>query len=160
MPGLGLIFWMTIAFGLVVYILKKFAWKPILLMLQERERQLVKSQSDARRIEMEMTQLSQLRARKLAEGEKLVEQMTIEAHSKAEAILEEAREKSREEARIIISRADETVEAFKKEAMQEIRAQISSLSIDMAEKILEDEFSDRDRNTHYVDMLLDKLVLN
>ncbi len=160
MPGLGLIFWMTIAFGLVVYILKKFAWKPILLMLQERERQLVKSQSDARRIEMEMTQLSQLRARKLAEGEKLVEQMTIEAHSKAEAILEEAREKAREEARIIISRADETVEAFKKEAMQEIRAQISSLSIDMAEKILEDEFSDRDRNTHYVDMLLDKLVLN
>ncbi len=160
MPGLGLIFWMTVSFGLVLYILKKFAWKPILNVINQREKQLAKSFSDAKRIDYEMSQLAVVKTSKLAEAEQIREEIIAKAHADAERIIEEAREKAREEARIIGERADELIAAYKKEAMQEIKAQLSALSLDLAEKVLREEFSDRERNARYVDKLLEKVTHN
>ena len=160
MPGLGLIFWMTLAFGLVLYILKKFAWKPILQVLNEREKQLEKSFSDARRIEYELTQLDAVKTTKMAEAEQIREEVIAKAHADAEKIVAEAKEKAREEARIIAQKADELIAIYKKQAMEEIKSQLSVLSLDMAEKVLKEEFSDRSRNARYVNKLLEEVGKN
>ncbi len=160
MPGLGLVFWMTMAFGLVLYILKKFAWKPILYVLNEREKQLAKSFSDAKRIEYELTQLDAVKTTKMAEAQKIREEVIAKAHTEAEKIVAEAKEKAREEARIIAERADELIATYKKQAMEEIKGQLSMLSLDIAEKVLKEEFSDRSRNARYVNRLLEEVGKN
>ncbi len=160
MPGLGLIFWMTVAFGFVMLILKKYAWKPILKVLHEREIKLAQSFSDARRIEQEMSQLEVRKQAKIQETDILCQEMTARAKAEADRIIEEAREKALAEARVITDQADEMVQAYKLQAMEEVRSQLSTLSLDIAEKILEEEFSDRDRNARYVDKLLTDMVMN
>ena len=160
MPGLGLIFWMTLAFGCVLYILRKYAWKPILEVLNERENLLAKSFKDAKRVEYEMSQLAAVKTEKLAEAEKAREKIIARAQKDAEGIVEEAREKAREEARLLSENAEEVANKYKREAMQEIRDQLSALSVDLAEKILKEEFSDKQRNATYVSKLLDEVALN
>ncbi len=160
MPSLGLIFWMTVAFGCVLYILRKYAWKPILEVLYDREQLLAKSFKDARRIEFEMTQLAAVKTEKLAEAEKEREMIIARAEKDATRILEDARENAREETRILAESAEEMVNKYKKEAMQEIKDQLSALSVELAEKILKEEFSDKQRNTIYVRKLLDEVAVN
>ena len=160
MPGLGLIFWMTVAFGCVLYILRKYAWKPILKVLDEREQLLARSFKDAKRIEFEMSQLAAVKTEKLAEAEKEREVIIARAEKDAERILEEAREKAREETRILSENAEEMVKKYKREAMQEIKDQLSALSVELAEKILREEFSDKQRNAVYVRKLLDEVPVN
>ncbi len=160
MPGLGLIFWMTVSFGFVLLILKKYAWRPILQVLNQREKHLAKSFSDAKRIEYEMSQLATLKTDKVAEAKKTYEEITAKARADAEKIIEEAKEKAREEASIIAEKADEMINSYKKEAMEEIKGQLSALSLDIAEKVLKEEFSDRERNARYVNKLLDKVTVN
>ncbi len=160
MPGLGLVFWMTVAFGCVLYILRKYAWKPILKVLDEREQLLARSFKDAKRIEFEMTQLAAVKTEKLAEAEKEREMIIARAEKDATRILEEAREKAREETRILAENAEEMVKKYKREAMQEIKDQLSALSVELAEKILKEEFSDKQRNTIYVRKLLDEVPVN
>jgi len=160
MPGLGLIFWMTVSFGFVLLILKKYAWKPILNVLNQREKKLAKAFSDAKRIEYEMSQLAVLKTDKVAEAEKLYEEITEKAHAEGERIIESAKEKAREEARIISEKTDEMINKYKKEAMMEIRSQLSALSLDIAEKVLNEEFSDRERNTRYIHKLLEEVAAN
>lgn len=160
MPGLGLIFWMTVAFGIVLVILKKYAWKPILNVLNQREAKLAQSLANAKRIEKEVAQLAELKSAKIAEAEKLYDETTAKAHVDAEKIIDEAREKARQEAKDIMDRADELIAAYKKEAMREIQSQLSALSLDIAEKVLHEEFSDRERNARYVKKLLDQVVEN
>ena len=160
MPGLGLIFWMTIAFGFVLLILKKYAWSPILNVLHERENKLAQSFSDARRIEQEMSQLAVLKTKKIAEAEKHYSEIISRAQLDADRIIEEAREKATEKARLITEKADEMVEAYKQEAMREVKSQLSALSLEIAEKVLMEEFSDKDRNARYVNKLLDEIVMN
>ncbi len=160
MPGLGLIFWMTVAFGCVLLILKKYAWKPILNVLHQREMQLAQSFNDARRIEHEMTQLDALKTEKIAEAEKLHANIVAKAHTEAEQIIMAAKEKALAEAKIITDKADEMVESYKKEALREVKNQLSALSLDIAEKVIHEEFSDRERNTQYVNKLLDKVTVN
>ncbi len=160
MPGLGLIFWMTISFGFVLLILKKYAWRPILHVLNQREKHLAKSFSDAKRIEYEMSQLATLKASKVAEAEMTYEEITARAYADAEKIIEKAKEKAREEARLITEKTDELINTYKKEAMEEIKGQLSDLSLDIAEKVLKEEFSDRERNARYVNKLLEEVTVN
>jgi F-type H+-transporting ATPase subunit b len=160
MPGLGLVFWMTIAFGFVLLILKKYAWTPILNVLQERENKLAQSFSDAKRIEQEMSELATLKTEKIAEAEKVFNEITAKAQTEAERIIDDAKEKAREEARMIKEKADELVESYKQEAMREVKNQLSALSLDIAEKVLLEEFSDKKRNARYVNKLLDEVVMN
>ncbi len=160
MPGLGLIFWMTVAFGIVLFILKKYAWKPILQVMYAREQQLEKSLSDAKRISYEMSQLETMKSKKIAEADKAYEEIIAKAHSQAGSIISEAREKAQDEAREIGQKTAELMEQYKAEAFRQIKSQISTLSMDIAEKVLKEELSDRKRNTLYVSKLLDEIEVN
>lgn len=160
MPGMGLIFWMTLAFGCVLYILRKYAWKPILEVLNEREKFLAKSIEDAKRIEHEMTQLATVKTEKLTEADYARAEIIARAKADAERIVEEAKEKAGEEARRLSVDAEKMVKKYKREAMQEVKDQLSALSVDLAEKILKEEFSDKKRNDIYVRKLLDEVTAN
>ncbi len=160
MPGLGLIFWMTVAFGTVLIILKKYAWKPVLSVLNAREKQLAKSFSDARRIEHEMAQLATVKTEKIAEAEKAYEDILGRAQADARKIIADARQKAEDEAREIEEKTEEIMQQYKEDAFRKIKGQISSLSIEIAEKILLEELSDRERNSRYVSSLLDKIEVN
>lgn len=160
MPGLGLVFWMTVSFGVVLFILKKYAWRPILQVLDTREKTLAKSFSDARRIEHEMTQLAELKNSRIAEAEKIYEEITAKARADAEMIINEAKQKAHDEAREIGEKTDELIQQYKEEAFRRIKDQISALSMDIAEQVLLEELSDRDRNTRYASHLLDKIEVN
>ncbi len=160
MPGLGLIFWMTIAFAVVLYILKKYAWQPILQILNAREKELAKSFSDAKHIEYEMSQLDVAKSTKIAEAEKSYKEIVAKAEADANLIIEEAKQKAEEEAQEIGEKAEEMIQRYKKEAYSQIKEQLSSLSLELAEQVLLEEFSDRGRNKQYVSKLLDKMNVN
>ncbi len=160
MPGLGLIFWMTVAFGIVLFILKKYAWKPILQVIYAREQQMEKSFSDAKRINHEMSQLEAMKSTKIAEADTAYEEIIAKARADAETIIAEAKDRAHDEAREIGEKAEELIKQYKDEAFRQIKSQISRLSMDIAEKVLTEELSDRERNSHYVRKLLDEIEVN
>lgn len=159
-PGIGLVFWMTLSFGLVLMILRKYAWRPILSSIKARERSIVRSLVNARRIEEEMQQTDVRKEKILAEAEKMYHERLEKADQEAEELMAASRLKASEEAKRILDEAVSVVEAQKKAAMLEIREHIASLSFDIAEKVLEEEFHDKDRNVRYVSKLLDEMILN
>ncbi len=159
-PGIGLIFWMTLSFGLVLMILRKYAWRPILSAIKARERSIVRSLVNARRIEEEMLQVDIQKEKILKEAERLYHERLEKADQEAEELMVASRLKATNEARRILDEAGNVVEAQKKLAMMEIREHIATLSFDIAEKVLEEEFHDKERNTRYVGKLLDEMILN
>jgi len=159
-PGLGLIFWMTVSFGMVLLILRKFAWQPILANIRARERTIARSLINARRMEEEMLGLEKLKAEKAAEIEKLAREMMLQANMEAEKIMDESRKKALDEAAKILDDANGVIESQKKAAMMEIKDQVASLSVEIAEKVLQEEFSDKEKSSRYVHQLLEKVMLN
>lgn len=159
-PGLGLIFWMTISFSVVLLVLRKYAWRPILANIRARERTIAKSLINARRMDEEMLKFEKLKMQRMAELEQETQEMMKQAMENAGNIIDQARKKATEEAGKILNEAHLVIEAQKKAAMLDIKNQIAQLSIDMAEKVLQEEFSDKEKSNRYVNRLLDKTILN
>lgn len=159
-PGLGLIFWMTIAFVCVLLILRKYAWKPILANIRIRERTIAKSLLNARRIEDELTASDVVRAKRLQETERLCLDMVKHAEAEHDRIVAEAKTHAHKQAQVIIENASISVERHKQRAMMEVKGQVAKLSLEMAEKVLVEEFKERERSVNYVHGLLDKMLPN
>lgn len=159
-PGLGLIFWMTISFGLVLLVLRKYAWHPILASIRLRERVIAKSLINARRIEKELAELQQLRLEKIQETEALIQEIHKHAVEEAEELIAQAKKSAFVESGRIIEEATKSIEVQKMNALKEIKGEVARLSMDMAEKVLQEEFSDKAKNTRFVNHLLDSMMLN
>lgn len=159
-PGLGLIFWMTLSFGLVLLVLRKYAWQPILASIRVRERVIAKSVINSRRIEEELAGLEQIKLEKILETEKFIQEIQQHAHEEAAEIIAQAKRTAVMESRRIIDEAVRSIAIQKKAALMEVKGEVARLSVDMAEKVLQEEFSDKSRNTLFVQQLLDKMILN
>lgn len=159
-PGIGLLFWMTVSFSLVLIVLRKYAWRPILSNIRIRERVIARSVIQARQVEEELAQLEQTRIDSLRKTEKTIQEMHKHADEEAVEIIAKAKKAAVVEARKIIEEAMKSIEIQKKSAMLEIKDEVASLSVEMAEKVLQEEFSDKSRNTVFVHKLLDKMMLN
>lgn len=159
-PGLGLIFWMTLSFAMVLLILRKYAWNPILTSIRMRERVIAKSLINARRIEEDLAQIQAISERRTEDTEKQCKAMLHAAEEEAEHIIHAAKSQALIEATKIMAQSAQVVESQKKAAMLEVRGQIAKLSLDMAEKVLQEEFSDPERNKVFVKQLLNELVPN
>jgi len=144
-PGLGLIFWMTISFGIVIWILGKFAWKPIMKALKEREESIDEAlhAADKAREEMKTLQFSNEQLLKEAKEERDI--ILREARKVKDNIIEEAKQKATEESNRIIETAKENIHFEKMAAITDLKNQIAELSIDIAEKIMKTELN-RDDN--------------
>lgn len=141
-PGIGLIFWQTLTFILVLFLLSKFAWKPIMASLRERENSIESALRMADQAKLEMQALK-------ADNEKLLQEARIErdrilreASEAGNALVEQAKNKANEEGSRMIENARVAINNEKKAAMTEVKNLAGSLSIEIAERILKHELKD------------------
>lgn len=159
-PGIGLIFWMTLSFGLVVWLLGRFAWKPIMRGLRERENSIQEALSAADKAREEMKALQFSNEALLQEAKDERDAILKEGRKIREKILEDARIKANEEAERIIGTARESIQYEKMAAITELKNQVAQLSIDIASNILKEELKDKARHEAYVRKELENLKLS
>lgn len=159
-PGLGLIFWMTISFGLVLFILAKYAWKPILKSLKEREASIDEALHEADKAREEMKQLQFSNETLLREAKNERDAILNEARKVREKMIDEARTKANEEANRIVENAKERIENEKMAAITELKNQIALLSIEIAEKLIREELSKDKKQEILIQKMLDDIKSN
>ena len=153
-PAIGLMFWTVVIFILLLVILKKFAWKPILKAVDDRNNSITEALSSAEKAKAEMEELS-------ANNEKILQEARIERDSiikEARAIKEntisEAKNKASIEAEKIILSAKEQISNEKMKAMTELKNEIADISIQMAEKIIKSELKDSESQKKLIEETL------
>ncbi len=159
-PDVGTIFWMLLMFIIVLVILRKFAWAPILKALQNREKSIEDSLRSADRAREEMERLKADNEKIMAEARQERDNMLRDTKKTSEKILSEAREKAGEEARLLIEATQELIEHEKESAVDEIRRQVAVLSVDIAEKILREKLKDEKQQKELIQKLLQDIKLN
>ncbi len=141
-PAFGLIFWQTLIFLVVLYILGKFAWKPILGALKTREDSIDEALRSAERAKEEMADLKADNEKLLAEA-KLERDKMLKAASK---IAEDMKDQAKSDAKVVgekmIDEARTSIESEKNDAIQQIKDQVAELSIQITEKLLKKNLSD------------------
>jgi len=159
-PGFGLIIWMTIALLIVLFVLKKYAWKPIMNALKEREGSIEDSLRAADRAREEMKELKLDNEKLLREAKDERDAILREARTIKEKIIDDAKERAGREANNIVESAKVRIENEKKAALVEIKNTIATTSIDIAEKILREEFKDKKKQAVYIENMLKEARLN
>lgn len=159
-PGIGLIFWMTLSFGIVLFILKKFAWKPILKSLRDREDTIDEALNTANKTREEMKQLQFSNEALLKQAKEERDGILSDARKIKESIIEESKSKANEEANRIIEGAKESIQNEKMAAITDLKNQLAVLSIEIAEKILKEELSEAKKQKEYVQKLIDDVNFN
>jgi F-type H+-transporting ATPase subunit b len=159
-PSFGLIFWTLLAFLLVFFILKKYAWKPILKSLNDREQGIADSLATAERVKAEMVQLKGENEALLAKAREERAQLLKEARDTRDKIVNEAKEQAKIEAGKIISDAQAAIEQQKMAALTEVKNQVGNLVVEVAEKILRRELADKGQQESYIRQLTNESKLN
>lgn len=159
-PGLGLIFWMTLSFSILLWILAKFAWKPIMKGLKERENTIDEALNAANKAKEEMKELKFSNEQLLKEAKEERDNILRDARHVKENIIEEAREKAGEEANRIVENAKEAIQYEKMAAITEMKNELASLSIEIAEKILKEELKATDKQKKLIDKLIKEVSDN
>lgn len=159
-PGLGLIFWMTLSFGIVIWILGKYAWKPIMKSLKEREDSIEDALHAADRAREEMQQLKVGNEKLLDKAREERDAILREARKVKDKIIEDARAKANDESNRIVESAKERIQNEKMAAMTDLKNQVANLSIEIAEKILRDELREDKKQKDYIQKLIDEININ
>ncbi|MBQ6069772.1 MAG: F0F1 ATP synthase subunit B [Bacteroidales bacterium] len=159
-PGLGTFVWMLVSFGVLVFILGKWGWPMLLKALKNREKAIADSLNAAEKAREEMKQLVAHNEDLLKEAKAERDEMLRNARLTSEKIVEDARLKATEEADRIVENARENINYEKLKAMHELKNQIASLSIDIAEKLMKSELSDRQRADKLIQQELENAHLN
>lgn len=158
-PGIGLLFWMLVSFLSVFFILKKYAWKPILNALKEREESIDEAlkSADTAKAEMKKFQADNELILQKAREEKA--QMLHDAKEIKKQIINDAKSEAAEEGRKMIENARSVIETEKATALNEIKKQVAELSVSIAEKILQKELEDQKAQNEMVDKMLSDIKL-
>jgi len=159
-PELGLFFWTLIAFLIVVFVLRKFAWKPIISSLDEREKGIADAISTADNLKKEMGQMKAENERIMAEAREERAQMLKEAKEMKDRIVNEAKDQAKAEANKIIADAQQQIQQQKMAALTEVKNEIGTLAVEVAEKILRKSLATAEAQDSYVSMLAEDIKLN
>ena len=159
-PSIGLLFWMIISFGIVFLILKKFAWKPILNTLKERDNSIAEALNAAQRAKDEMASLKSSNEKILNDAKLERDSLLKEAREMREAMINEAKGKASAEAEKIVASARETIQNEKMAAITELKNQVATLSIEVAGKVLRQSLASDEKQKAYVKQLLEEVKLN
>lgn len=159
-PGIGLIFWTTIVFLLLVGILGKYAWKPILGAIKTREEGIEKALASAESALNDMRELKSNNEKILAEARNERDALIKEAREAKDAIINEAKSKAQKDADRILTSAREQIINEKNAAVTELKNQVATLSIEIAEKILRSELSSDEKQKALVSNLMKDVNLN
>ena len=159
-PNIGLIFWQLVIFLIVLFLLAKFAWKPILGSLKEREDSIESALRMADQAKLEMQQLKAGNEKLIAEARMERDKMMQEATQMANQLIEQAKSKATEEGSRLIMQAREAIQNEKHAALTEVKNTAAKLSIDIAERILRRELADSGSQQQLVDSYLKDVKLN
>lgn len=159
-PGIGLIFWMTLAFGTVFFVLSKFAWPSILRALKEREQHIEEALQAADITKEEMKKLKIDNEKLLREAKDERDAILNDARKIRDKMIDEARIRANEEADRIVESARERIENEKMAAMVEMKNQIAKVSIDIAEMILREKMKSDKAQTDFIERIIDESRLN
>ena len=140
--SLGLFFWQTLIFLGLFFLLKKFAWKPILDAVNEREEGIKNALLSAEKAKEEMTSLQSDNEETLKKARSERDSLLKEAREIKQQLIDEAKSEAKNEAKKIISQAQETIQNEKNAAIVDLKNQVAGLSIDIAEKVLKEKLSD------------------
>lgn len=159
-PGIGLIFWMTLSFAILIWLLAKFAWKPIMKGLKEREQSIDEALNAANKAREDMKELKFSNEKLLMEAKEERDNILRDARKVKDSIIDEAREKANEEANRIIENAKEAIHYEKMAAIHDMKNQLADLSIEIAEKILKEELSDKSKHDKLIERMLKEINQN
>src|SRR5436190_23803697 len=159
-PEFGLIFWMTVSFLIVLFLLKKFAWKPILDSLRDRETSIEEALNSAKKARDEVANMKAENERILQDARNERDVLLKQARETKDQIVNEARTKAQSEADRIITNARETINNEKIAAVNEFKNQVASLSIEIAEKVLQKEMAAPDTQKKLIQDLLKDIKVN
>ncbi|TAH41083.1 MAG: ATP synthase F0 subunit B [Bacteroidetes bacterium] len=159
-PEIGLIFWMSISFLCVLFILGKFAWPMILKSLKEREQSIAEALNAAKKAKEEMAALKDDSEILLRQARAERDLMLKEARDAKDAIIAEAKLKAQTEGSKLIAQAQEAINNQKMAAITELKNSVASMSIEIAEKILRQELSRDEKQRSLMKTLMDDINLN
>jgi len=159
-PGIGLMFWMLVSFGLVLFVLGKYAWKPIMKGIHQREDSIEKALEAANDAKKEMLKLKAGNEQLLRDAKDERDALMRDARKVKEAILDEAREKANEEAARIMENARENIQFEKMAAINELKNQIATISIEIAEKVIGKELENKKAQQELTEKLLKEVKIN
>lgn len=159
-PGLGTFIWMLVSFGILAFILMKWGWPMILKSLKNREEAITASLNEAAKAREEMKSLVAHNEELLREAKIERDEMLRNARLTSEQIVEEARIRATAEADRIVEAARENINYEKLKAMHELKNQIANLSIEISEKLLRAELSDKAKADALIQNELDRVHLN
>lgn len=159
-PDIGLLFWMLVSFCIVLLLLKKFAWTPILATLKERETSISDALNAAKKAKDEIADLKSDNERILAEARAERDKMLKEARDAKDAIINEAKGKATTEAERLITIARESIKNEKMAAITELKNQVATLSVEIAEKIMRQQLASDEKQKALVADLLKDAKLN
>lgn len=160
MPELGLLFWMLVSFSLLLFILKKFAWKPILKALSDRENSIDEALKAAEAAKNEMVKLHADNQQILAEAMLQRDKIVKEASDMKESIISEAKNKAIIEAEKVMENARIAIEREKVAAIDEMKNAIAVFSINIAEQILKEKLTDDKQQKELVKKYVDQINVN
>ncbi|MFS8082522.1 MAG: F0F1 ATP synthase subunit B [Ginsengibacter sp.] len=160
LPKLGLIFWTLIAFGITLWILRKFAWKPILKSLDEREKNISDSIMSAENVRKEMSELKSENEALLAQAREERAIMMREAKETRDKIIQDAKEQARAETNKIVADAQSVINQQKMAAITDLKNQVGNLVIEVSEKVLRRELSSKEEQEKYIQQLSHNIELN
>lgn len=155
-PDAGLLFWMTVIFGVVLLLLWKFGFPIITDSLDKRNRRIEQSLRDAREIQDRMEQWTKDHARMLEETRAQQAEILRKASETGNDIIASARAAAKEQADKILADATAEIEARKQDALNDISREVAEVSVRVAEKILRSRLSDEGEARHYLDTMIDE----
>ncbi len=157
---LGLFFWQSLIFIGVILLLRKYAWKPILEAVDTREQGIRDALQSAETARQEMLNLHQKNQDALKEARAERDAMLKEAREIKEKMIADAKHEADAAGQKMIEQAKNAIEAEKNAAMAELKAQVSGLSLEIAEKLLKEELSNKESQMKLVDKMLADAKLN
>ncbi len=140
--SIGLFFWQTLIFIALIFLLRKFAWKPILEAINEREDGIKKALESAEKARKEMASLQSDNEETLKKARAERDTLLKEAREIKQKLIDDAKNEANVEAKKIIVQAQETIVSEKNAAIVDLKKQVANLSVDIAEKVLEEKLSD------------------
>ena len=156
----GLFFWQLLLFVALVFLLKKYAWGPILSAVNEREEGIKNALEEADKARQEMENLKSDNEKILKEARIERDALLKEARDLKNTIIEEAKDEAKAQASKLMEQAKVAIQNEKHAAISDIKNQVAGLSIDIAEKIVKEELSSKDKHLKFVEQLLGDVKLN
>ncbi|RZK52067.1 MAG: F0F1 ATP synthase subunit B [Pedobacter sp.] len=159
-PEVGLVIFQTIAFLLLMFVLGKFAWKPVLAAIKEREQSIDDALNKAELAKQEMARLTSQNEELMKQARAERDEILKEAKTLKDSIVNEAKTSAQTEGAKLIEKARIEIENQKKAALAELKGQVSTLSLDIAERVLRSQLDDKAKQQDLVNSLLKDVELN